>query len=222
MSHSKIDLILVPQGAEYQVVKNALIQVKNDQIPQILAIPIGSPSFSPDLLKLLENIPNLEKIQNVLVMGLCGSLSFEYAIADIAIYKDCFNPNIQASLTCDRELIDYLRQKLENARLVTALTSDRPIHLATEKRFLHQTSAAAVVDMEGYPILEMLTRLNISVGMVRAVSDDAKYDLPDLSKAIDRAGNLKGLDMAIAFLQKPPAALRALQTLSTVTKNIFS
>jgi nucleoside phosphorylase len=199
MTQSKIDLILVPQGAEYLAVSKALKASKKPQLPELLAIPIGAPS------KYLESIPNLHNFQNVLIMGLGGSLSQEYAVGDVVIYQDCIKLGNSKSLVCDFELTKIIQQKLPNAPLVNSLTSDRLIHLATEKQKLHQISQAQVVDMEGYSIL---TNLKQAVAMVRIISDDANHDLPDLTKAIDQDGILQNLPLAIALIRQPIAAIR--------------
>lgn len=111
--------------------------------------------------------------------------------------------------------------------LVTGLTLDRVLSSAAEKRELG-ASGADVVDMEGQAILEVLNSLDIPVTMLRVVSDDCHYDLPDLSQAVSPEGNLLPGRMAIAMAQKPIAALRlirgslhALKVLQAVVSELY-
>lgn len=187
-------LILVAQGAEYQ----AVIKAAPPQ-SQILAIPIGVDS------KFLAQIPHLDQYRQILVMGLCGSLSPQLQIGDVVVYGSCFDLVSRQKLPCQ-----YFPPTLKpTTKLVSALTSDRLIYLATEKQNLYPQ--AEVVDMEGYGILAFFQDLAIPVGMMRVVSDDCHHDLPNLEAAIDGRGNLQPLPMAIAFWQKPRAALRLIQ-----------
>lgn len=211
-------LILVPQGAEYQAVRKNL---KANQNLVILPIPIGCPAVG----KYLEGLTNLQQFQQAIAMGLCGSLNPQLKVGNIVIYTECLDLTKQQTQTQFLECV--LKPNIRNKfTLVKALTSDRLIHLASEKQYLYQTTQTDVVDMEGYVILEFFKKLNIPVGMIRVVSDDSNYDLPNLERAIDQNGNLKPLKMAIAFGRQPQAAfrliqgsLKSLQVLSRISLN---
>lgn len=216
-------LILVPQGSEYRAVaKN--FQRNLDFL--ISPIPIGCSSVG----MYLESITNPQQFGHAIVMGLCGSLSPNFKVGDVVVYAECIYLfsnllNNQAKiLPCTFIPQPYISKNISKVTQVKALTSDRLIHLAAEKQNLYKTTKADVVDMEGYVILEFFTKLNIPVGTIRVVSDDSLYDLPDLEKAIDRDGNLKPLQLAIAFAKQPLAAgrlirgsLKSLQVLSKIS-----
>lgn len=209
-----MDVILVPQGAEYRAVCRGL-QSRKRSHPDVVAIPIGSQPVRTFL-------QTWQPPAQVLVMGLCGSLQAAYRIGDAVLYQECVSATMPA-LKCDRSLHERL-----NLPLVQAFTSDRVIHLAHEKRAIAQTYAADVVDMEGYAILEALQRSGTTVSMLRVVSDDCHADLPDLSAAIAADGSLVPGRMAIAMLKQPIAAtrlirgsLRGLRTLQTLTEQVF-
>jgi hypothetical protein len=83
--------------------------------------------------------------------------------------------------------------------------------------------------MEGYSYVRELQRREISVAMVRIVSDDLCGDLPDLNQAIDSQGNLQNLPMAIALIKQPMAAIRlikgsltGLKALEKITAQLFT
>ena len=215
-----INTIVVPQGAEYQAVCRGLQQTNKIQV---IAIPIGT----KDVLQVLvKRSFEFTTPQRVLIMGLCGSLSQQYSVGDIVLYQDCCNLNREC-LNLEPELTKLIHSKL-SLNLVTGLTSDRPICLATQKRKLAQQYAVEAVDMEGYGYIKELQRQGISVAMLRVVSDDLTGNISNLSSAIDEDGNLKFLPLAIAFLRQPIAAIRlikgsltGLQKLQQITTKLF-
>jgi uridine phosphorylase len=215
LSHlSTIQAILVPQGAEYQAVCKGLNPVTG-KIPQVIAIPIGSPS----LIKYLEKLEVIAELRKelqpkILVMGLCGSLKKEYNIGDVVIYQSCiYHNNLENSLIreFDLDLTTNLVNQLElhqkkQISRVKGITCDRIIYSSAEKHHLAQTYDADVVDMEGFRILEFFNAIGVSVAMLRVVSDDSQHDLPDLNSAIAPDGSLQTLPLAWGMLRQPIAA----------------
>ena len=218
-----INTILVPQGAEYKAVCRGLSGI-TDSIPTVVPIPVG---MKP-LLKYLQQGQFLAPKSRVLIMGICGSLSDRYTVGDIVLYQDCVY--LEKRQECDRTLTAQLQSAIsEKASLVKSLTSDRVIASAAEKRHLGEIFAADVVDMEGFTALEFFNAAGVAVAMVRVVSDDCQYNIPDLTPAINSDGSLNAFPLAIAMLRQPLAAnrlirgsLRALKVLEQVTNRLFS
>lgn len=217
---SIIQTILVPQGAEYQAVCRGLSHIR-DPKPLILPIPIGCKSLAQHLEKLLsQNSP-----QNVLLMGLCGSLSAQYAVGDVVVYQECVDKT-NSSQSCNQELTVLIRNKLkQKASLVKGFTSDRIIHFTSEKQHLGQLYNTDVVDMEGLAVLEVFQK----VGIVRVISDDIHHNLPNLTSAISPDGALLPLPLAIGMMRQPVAATRlirgslyGLKVLQNTTKLLFA
>lgn len=244
-----IHTILVPQGAEYQAVCRGLSQASTPQ-PQVLAIPIGSEPVI-DYLKRWhksEQFPT-NSHQKILLLGLAGSLSPQYNLGDIVLYQDCVctsnqselglaesnhkllldYPTLPSALSTDYELTTLLQHHLpQRVDLVRGLTSDRLIWSSSEKRQLGQVYQAGVVDMEGYAVLEVLNHLGVTVAMLRVISDDCYYDLPDLNFAISSDGKLEPLPLAMGMIRQPIAAtrlirgsLQGLRVLQQVTADLF-
>ena len=99
---------------------------------------------------------------------------------------------------------------------------------SSEKHQLGQVYQAGVVDMEGYALLKVLNRLGVAVAMLRVISDDCYYDLPDLNFAINPDGKLEPLPLAMGMLRQPIAAtrlirgaLQGLRVLQQVTADLF-
>lgn len=229
-----IQAILVPQGPEYKSVCKGLSRV-SVPTPPVLPIPVGQVPLTRHLERLQQAGHFLNHPQpRVLLMGLCGSLMPRYDLGDIVLYQGCIYGSNAATLKkrpCDPELTATLYHRLkERAILVKALTSDRLIYSAAEKRYLGQLYDADVVDMEGFATLEVLSRAGVAVAMVRVVSDDCHHNLPDLSSAlISPDGSLQSLPLAVGLIRQPIAAarlirgaLRGLQILQNVTIFLFS
>ncbi|UBF26090.1 phosphorylase [Kovacikia minuta CCNUW1] len=228
-----IQIVLVPQGAEYQAVCRGLRKVSDP--PIVLPVPVGPIPIGNHLKTLQEN-GNFSNQPNILMMGLCGSLTSPHSIASLVLYQGCINdpstphptPHTPHPLPTNRPLTTHIQQKLgKQVTLVRALTSDRVIWSAAEKRSL--ATAADVVDMEGYPTLEFLSQIGIAVAMLRVVSDDSQHDLPDLTWAFSSEGALLPGRMAIGMLRQPIGAvrliqgsLRGLNVLQRVTTTLFS
>lgn len=223
------DQILVPQGAEYQAISQGLQKLKLASAPQILAISMGVNTLTAYLQ---ERDWSAQASPNILVMGLCGSLSPQFQVGDVVLYRDCLmacSSSLQHQGT-DLQLTDFIYSRLQpNLTLVSGLTSDRLIWSAPEKRDLGQRYQASVVDMEGFVLLKTLQQYNIRVAMVRVVSDNVDHDIPDLTGAIDSTGKLRNLPMAIAMLKHPLAATRlitgaikGLKRLRQVTTELFN
>lgn len=202
-----IEAIVVPQGAEYKAVKGGVNTSNNSSFP-IIAIPIGF--NQTEVAAQLVYLKSL-KIKKIVMMGLCGGLSPKYAVGDIVIYQSCFERNQQITLETDLPLTNSLYQQLPHASLVKGFTSDRFINLAQEKQQIYEKYHTDVIDMEGFGYLQLLKEHNIAVAILRVVSDDSRYDVPDLSQAINDQGTLKNLPLTIAMLKQPLATIRLIK-----------
>jgi hypothetical protein len=238
MQNHSIQTILVPQGAEYKSVCRGLRRSAARTLP-VLPIPVGASPLTRYLKTLQEaghfsNHPQ----PNVLLMGLCGSLTARYNVGDIVLYQSCVYQSKDSTpllQPCDPKLTAWLCDELnDRAFLVKGFTSDRLIYSASEKRDLGQVYDADVVDMEGFAALEVLSKAGVAVAMLRVISDDSHHNLPDLTSAISPDGSLQPLPLAIGMIRRPIAAsrlirgalhgLRVLQNVTTVlfAKNLLS
>ncbi len=192
-----IDAILVPQGAEFTTVQRAC-----RSSPPVFAIPAGAA-----LAAYLPTLP-LADWQQVLVMGLCGSLDDRYAIGDVVLYRATISTSGHC-LEGDRELLAELAEVLALGQdPVLALTSPQVVFRAAQKQRYRQQFGAVVVDMEGQIAQSILAERGIAVGMIRVVSDDSRHDLPDLSDAFDDRGQLQPWSLFTALASSPVAGVR--------------
>jgi nucleoside phosphorylase len=207
-----VDLILVPQGPEYNAVCRGLRSSASP--PEVFAIPMG--------VKSVTNFLDHQQFsgKRVLGMGLAGSLSPQHQVGDVVIYHSCSylppqSPLVTKSCPPSNPQLTF--------KPVKALTSDRLIYSAREKQELGKRYDVTVVDMEGIAIVNHFD----SAAIIRVISDDCHGNLPDLNSAINEGGKLESLKMAIAFLRQPLAAMRlitgslqALKVLEKVTTQI--
>ena len=188
--------------------------------PDVKAIPMG---IIP-LRRYLAGFSNYSGTR-ILLMGLCGALQANYRIGDIVLYQDCLYQDHLKE--CDRTLLAEISSLLgDRVSLVKGLTSDRLIWSAAEKRHLGETSTADVVDMEGFAALEFFNTTKLAI--LRVVSDDCRYDIPNLTAAISPDGALQPWSLARGLISQPLAAtrlisgsLQGLQVLQQVTTSLF-
>lgn len=225
-----IAAILVPQGPEYKAVCRGLSRLSLPTL--VLPIPAGPKPLTRHLQRLQQSGMYTHQQPRVLLMGLCGSLIPRYSVGEVVLYQQCVygaNASTPILQSCAPELTALLHDKLPLVHLVKALTSDRVIYSAAEKRHLGELYDADVVDMEGFAALEVLTRAGVEVAMLRVVSDACHHNLPDLSSALSSDGSLQSLPLAIGLIRQPIAAvrlisgaLRGLRVLQDVTTSLFA
>jgi hypothetical protein len=223
LSSLSIQAILVPQGQEYQ----AVCRAAKDLDLAIIPIPIGNPNFKQQLAKCLVEHPKYNTFKQVILLGLCGSLSTQHQVGDWLIYQSCKSETANQSLTPD--LTDSINLSLGDlAKLVDGLECDRLICEVKTKLDLAKIHHTTAVDMESYQVCEIMTQRQIKSGIVRVVSDGLDFNLPNLDSAnID--GKLIPHRLAIAMIRQPfrsiqliKNALLGLQSLEKCTQVLLN
>ena len=238
--HRSIDIILVPKGAEHQAVCRGLRSVPVTIRPSILPIPVGPMALQQQLQtwqQMAYFAQSHAQSQRVLMMGLCGAMTPQYAVGEAVLYEGCIYRSNEPPvlLPCDRLLTTQLQEKLLQEKLptpiprVTGLTSDRLIWSAQEKRDLAQEYGTDVVDMESFTALQILSQCGVAVAVLRVVSDGNQQDIPDLTPAISPEGTIQPLPLILKLFRQPIAAshlirgtLQGLRTLQVLTHILLS
>ena len=236
-----IDLILVPQGAEYRAVTSGLRKAHPNRPLPAIAIPVGQmpvTSFLTDL-----KLPSLEdecdRPLNIVVLGLCGGLAASVAVGQRVVPDLCLahlletaTESIPSQQSFSEPLCRYLKQSVlpPNESIDSPnvlLSSDRAVCLAEQKQQLERSTGASIIDMEGAAVLSALSDRHVSVAMLRVVSDDCWSDLPDLNAALKADGSLSFPRLAMQMVRHPTRALRliasslrALQELTLVAEEL--
>lgn len=205
-----VQLVLVPQGAEYQTVSRVLKGLP--MAPLVISVPAGPAALGAFLAAWPER--SRWASATLLLMGLGGSLSPDLTVGTGLLLEKVWHHSAKpnpAIYHCDQYLVTALSQHLAAAQarpyqLVDAVTCNRIITTVKEKRMLGDRYSAAVVDMESSVLLRALPQAQIAV--LRVISDDCHHDLPDISKAIGPDGKLRSLRLARHFIRRPIAAAR--------------
>ncbi len=208
-----IDIILVPQGAEYQAVCRGIKKLKPPH-PHVIAIPLGINAVT-DYFN--QKHDHFLPTSQVVLMGLGGSLSPHYKVGDVLIYNTCVlqsnnNQPPFSVLKSSQALINFLDAKLKSkVSLVNGLTTNQVISNSLEKKKLAQIYQTDVVDMESYGVLSAFQNTSVDIAIIRIISDDCNHNIPDISQAITDNGKLKPLTLAWQFSKQPLAAFRLIK-----------
>jgi hypothetical protein len=208
-----IDVILVPSGFEYLVVRAALGNVVMEP-PLLLPIPMGPDVVLSHLRDSIESRLLFKPVSRILLIGLGGSLSTRFQVGHGVIIEKCGRESdgkLIDWLSCDQSLVTIISNSLPNLQRGWLITTNRVICDSKEKLFLSQSTLADVVDMEGYPVLKILSELGHQVSILRVISDDSHHDLPDIGNIVSSAGSLRIDSLLLAFLRQPQASLRFIQ-----------
>ena len=151
----------------------------------------------------------------VVVMGLCGSLSPHLNVGDVVMYERCLNGNASPTdepIICSTDVsLPSDSQWISTVTSVTGVTCDRVLSCVDDKRQASHTFKAQVVDMEGFAVLKSLCEHVEKISILRVISDGAEHNLPDLSDAFDVDGNIRSAIMVRQFLRHPAGAIRLIQ-----------
>ena len=197
-----ISTIFVPRGAEADAVRGAAVRARsNVRIVETGIGPVAA-AFATD--EALAAAP----IGTALVTGLCGVLSPAFGVGETLVYRDIRHDG--GPLLClERELGDALARRLPGAQTgIHALASARIVTSAAEKIALAARTGTDAVDMESHAVAERLQREGFPVAVVRVASDGAADSLPELERALDGAGGMDALALALAMTRRPRAGLR--------------
>ena len=209
--------LLVPQGVEFQRVKQGLLR----RSPQT-ALEINLQKIPAGGAAVMEALPQLatqwqHSPQGIIVMGVCGSLCPELSIGESVFLSQVQTVGSLTYQKTDPDLTQQLAARLQaktsQAFRTNCIGASTPSVIATmiAKQQLAQQTQAQVVDMENAAILDFAKTQNIPTAILRVVSDSMTGDLPDLSQAVDAQGNLNPWALTQAFLKQPIAAGRLIR-----------
>ena len=203
------DTLLVPQGAEYQAVLQGI--KKNPNTINIKSIPAGVKAVTEFLEKWEQNPYFLKELpKTIMMIGLGGSLSPKHSIGDIIIYEECTSLESKTNecRQCDPFLSKLVIEKLKGkCTFGKGITGQYVMSSAKEKQVLEKTYKADVIDMEGIALLNWSRKWNISVIVIRVISDNCQQDLPDLRDVFGVDGKLQYFYLAYQMIKKPLSSI---------------
>jgi nucleoside phosphorylase len=198
-----ISTIFVPRGAEADAVRRAAARARSNV--RVVETGIGPIAAGRAADEAIAAAP----IGTALVTGLCGLLSPSFSVGDALVYGEIARGSDGVALALARDLGGALATKIPHAQTgIRALASERIVTSAREKTLLGERTNADAVDMESLAIVECLQRRNVPVAVVRVASDGSNDTLPELDRALDGAGGMDGLALALAMLRRPVSGFR--------------
>ena len=197
-----IDTIFVPRGPEERAVRRAVDRAAAPHRVAVTGIgPLAATLAVHDALA----GPTMGR---ALVVGLCGLLSPAFSVGETLVYGEIVSAN-DAPVTIDRTFAADVAQKIGRVQSgIRALAVSDIVTSGSEKLELGLRFDAQAVDMESLPLVRLLSRAGVTVGVARVVSDAAGDDLPDLHMALDGSGGLDGFALALAMMRRPIAGAR--------------
>jgi nucleoside phosphorylase len=198
-----ISTIFVPRGAEADAVRRAAARARSNV--RVVETGIGPIAAGRAADEAIAAAP----VGTALVTGLCGLLSPSFSVGDALVYGEIARGRDGIALTLERDLSGALATKIPHAQTgIRALASERIVTSAREKTELGERMSADAVDMESLAIVERLQQRNVPVAVVRVASDGSNDTLPELDRALDGAGGMDGLALALAMLRRPASGFR--------------
>jgi nucleoside phosphorylase len=187
-------MILVPNGPEHSAVRRGCSGSKASA--SVLAVPAGRASASA-----LERASG----SSFVILGLCGALDPALRVGEAVVCESVSSDG--ATIAFDAAFTAEIASAT-GARAGRALTVDHVVAGRGERAALFGSSGAAIVEMEGFYLARSLLERGCTVAMLRIVSDDASYDLPDIAGAVGADGTLRPLALLGAFVRAPRSAVR--------------
>jgi nucleoside phosphorylase len=198
-----IETIFVPRGAEADAVRNAASRARSSV--RVVGIGIGPLAAGRDAAEALVASAGRGP---ALVTGLCGLLSPAFVVGDALVYRE-LRADDAPTIELERALGDAIAAKVSGSQTgIRAFASDRIVETPAEKHELGRRTGTEAVDMESYAVAERLQERGVPVAVVRVGSDGANDALPELGRALDHAGGMDGLALALAMLRRPLAGAR--------------
>jgi hypothetical protein len=205
-----VDVILVPAGFEYFVVRSSIV-ARYPTAPTVIPIPMGPGPLVHHLQHLLDDGLLFKPASRILLMGLGGGLSTELRVGDGMLMEECgfcLDHPIIEWLPCARDFLEVLSFCLADLPRGRMLTTSTIICNSSDKQQLRSHTLADVVDMEGFPALKILSEAGHHVAILRVISDDCHHDLPNLSSVVSSSGALSIFPLVCAFLRRPQDSFR--------------
>jgi nucleoside phosphorylase len=158
--------------------------------------PRNAKSKAEAALRSPVGMPDGNKPDAVLVIGLCGGLTASLPEGRIVAYTECRStdatkPLLRCSETIIDSVIEFLKTSSFVCDRVVGITSPRFATRPDQRAVLAQ-HGAAVVDMESYLVLETAAAAGVSAVVLRVISDSFYRRLPDFNRALNADGGLDG------------------------------
>lgn len=141
--------------------------------------------------------------RGLLHVGVAGALSPALRTGDLVICERLLLDRAGAeTLEAAGAPLDAWLAGVPTVR-ATALTVERVVTTAAQKRSLFERTSAAVVEMESWHAARAAAAIDVPFAAVRAVCDGHDESLPDLTSALDPVGRPRTLRLLRHLVARP-------------------
>ncbi len=163
---------------------------------------VGGVNAARNLTAFLDQVD----VKQILVAGLCGSLSPQFRIGDVFIPQKLVSTEKPTEISCGT----FFNRKQTDHSEIILLSSSEPITTVASREQCHARTGAACVDMESYALAEIAQQRRINFSIIRAVSDDGQSELdPRLFDLLKKSGE-PNIRKVLVNIMKSPRLLLAL------------
>jgi adenosylhomocysteine nucleosidase len=207
---------------KYQAAKLSVIE--GERHGKIVAVAVGGPGRSA-ARRAAELLIAGHRPSWILSAGFAGALSPALARNDLVLPREIIDPEGRRFAV---EVPEPLLAEVPHhqGRL---LTVDRIVLDAAEKRRLHESFQADLVDMESAAVAAVCDARRVRFLALRAISDDAQSDLPhEVAALLTRSGSYR-VGAALRVIWNRPSSLkdfwtlheRAIEAADRLAKSVF-
>ncbi|MBM4054440.1 MAG: hypothetical protein FJ264_07185 [Planctomycetes bacterium] len=182
----------------------------------------------------LQHLSQKFRIQLIISSGFAGALQSGIDVGDIVIGKKVLYATEEtfekkalsnSSLPCETSISDEVPGFPNSYRFKVhyglVATTNRILHLSSDKKLLGNNTSAIAVDMESFMIAEQAHILGIPFVVVRAISDRADENVDICENLVTREGKIN-VPAVVFYLLKKPYGILALNRLRKQAKSATS
>jgi len=160
----------------------------------------------------------------ILSIGYAGALKPSYRVGDIVIPEEVrFLPPLsgqshQPDPDLFRAVTETAQRKGWSVHTQPMLTSERVISSSEEKISLGKTHLAGSVEMESSVLAEMCRKASVPFLVVRVISDEASFDLPDDMAFLEHWRQRRYVRVAAYLIPRPLLLIKLLRFFRSVRR----
>jgi len=179
----------------------------------------------------LQHLSQQFRIQLVISSGFAGALRPEIDVGDLVIGEKILyvtdetlgkEAHSSPALSCESSILDVAMELPDSHRFKVhygiIATTNKIIHLSSDKKLLGNTTSAIAVDMESFLIAEQVHTLGIPFITVRAISDRVDENVAVCENLVNEKGNIN-VPAVLLYLLKKPYGILTLKNLRKQAKS---
>ncbi|MCF6148948.1 MAG: hypothetical protein E3K37_09835 [Candidatus Kuenenia sp.] len=173
-----------------------------------------------NVFPVLQHLSQQFRIHLIISSGFAGALRSEIDVGDIVIGEKVLyvtdetpmkETQSNSVLPCESSIVDVANELSGRCQLKVhygiIATTDKIIHLSSDKKLLGNNTSAIAVDMESFMLAEQAHTLGIPFIIVRAISDRADENVEVCGDIVNEKGKINVPAISFYLLKKPHGIL---------------